>query len=688
MLSGLKHSYDLCTDYTGPISIIGVEPVRAAYVALKSRGIKIRFIAEVTPANIEQCRQLMEFAELRHLDNILGNFALADGTDYAGSSDVDKTTGEIQKLVVSNVRSFVKLQEYFFETLWARAIPAAIRIKQIEDGTEPEVTEIWYGADSASPRSLKLIRGVKKTCDIYLDRHGPFLVCSHPDALEAYGQIKARGGKVRLITEITPGNLQHCKQLAGIMEICHIENVQGNFRIIDSSIYGATSRFEAGENFSYLHSTVGNFVELQQYFFNTLWNNAMPSAARFAEIEQGKKPGRIEVIYDVPRARSLGFEVLQHTKHELLVLFSSSAVASMALDLGAISVYHQLSQRGVKVRVLVPSGSQTEAVLHRIGSIAPSIETRTTSEDTDLQLTILISDRNELMTWETKDEDVSDPKWETGISTYTNFETLSQSYGVIFDNLWKNTEYANRLVASNLELVKKEKAMQEFMDIAAHELRTPIQPVLGLAEQLLEELQLDEKHREHLEIIVRNAKRLQKLQQDILDVTRIDSSMVKLHRQRLDLRELLEEAASNFQSELKSKGIQLKINRPAGLFLFGDREKLLQVIGNVLSNAIKSMEPKGGKARSQDHVILADVQGDRDFVEIKFVDQGEGISADMMPRLFTKFASGSHGGTGLGLYISKAIVEAHGGRIWAENNSGRGATFHVVLPLAGEAPKT
>jgi len=238
--------------------------------------------------------------------------------------------------------------------------------------------------------------------------------------------------------------------------------------------------------------------------------------------------------------------------------------------------------------------------------------------------------------------------------------------------------------------------MQEFMELAAHELRNPIQPVLGLSERLQEESRLDAKHQHYLEIIVRNAKRLQRLQQDILDVTRIDSRMFLLHKERINLHTLLNEASANFQHELFSKGIGLAISCPDNLYLIADKEKLLQVIGNILSNAIKATEAKGlagtrrsekaGNEHNYNSISISVVpnkteQGDIQSVEINVIDHGTGIASDMIARLFTKFATNSPTGTGLGLYISKAIVEAHGGKIWARNNSDVGATFGFGLPI-------
>jgi signal transduction histidine kinase len=267
-------------------------------------------------------------------------------------------------------------------------------------------------------------------------------------------------------------------------------------------------------------------------------------------------------------------------------------------------------------------------------------------------------------------------------------------------------ETANKqLSVSNEQLKMRDKAQQEFVNVAAHELRTPIQPIISLSDSLLHRIR-DDESRELIHTIFRSAKRLQRLSQDILDVTRIESGLMNLNKQRFDLNEVISCTIDDYRNQIKNskrnirlaygfdrkeeteqkgeKGREVQEQLHNQLPIQGsdniipveaDKGRIAQVIDNLLNNALKftnegtisvSVESKDGQA----------------IVSVK--DNGQGIDPEILPKLFTKFASKSEtGGTGLGLFISKSIIEAHGGKIWAENNSdGKGgAAFSFSLPL-------
>lgn len=241
---------------------------------------------------------------------------------------------------------------------------------------------------------------------------------------------------------------------------------------------------------------------------------------------------------------------------------------------------------------------------------------------------------------------------------------------------------SNRLLASANEQLKVHDRMQkEFINIAAHELRTPIMPILGDAEYMerqfntgLEPTFFDN---EQIRSIIRNAKRLDRLASDILDVTKIESKSLKLHKEVFNLNDVLAAAIQDVKqqiannSELHDK-IQV-LYKPSNVEIFADRGRLYQVVSNLLSNAVKFSE--GGS-------ISVSIQKLPDKVIVSVKDTGLGIDPEILPRLFSKFATKSENGTGLGLFISRSIVEAHGGKIWANNNGiERGATFTFFIPL-------
>jgi two-component system, OmpR family, sensor histidine kinase VicK len=198
--------------------------------------------------------------------------------------------------------------------------------------------------------------------------------------------------------------------------------------------------------------------------------------------------------------------------------------------------------------------------------------------------------------------------------------------------------------------------------VAAHELRTPIQRILGLSEVLLSKERNIEQYHEVITAITRNAKRLQRLTEDILDVTRIEGRTLKLHKEKADVSEKISNAINEIKNQISpTDKLRMVFAEPIqSLYVKADKPRLYEILANLLTNAIKFTK-KGTISISAD-------DKDNNYVIIAVKDTGEGINSEIAPRLFTKFTTTSDVGTGLGLYLSKSIVEAHGGIMWAENN--------------------
>ena len=237
------------------------------------------------------------------------------------------------------------------------------------------------------------------------------------------------------------------------------------------------------------------------------------------------------------------------------------------------------------------------------------------------------------------------------------------------------------LEEANEQLKVHDKMQKEFINIAAHELRTPIMPILGEVEIIEEDIDPKTKtvkvEEEQIQLIIRNAKRLDRLASDILDVTKIESNSLKLEKTYFNLNDILSNSIRDIQNQVSSGDIGTKklkiVYDPVNIRISGDKERINQVISNLLSNALKFTD---------EGFIKIKVENSNDNVIISVEDTGSGIHPEIFPRLFCKFATKSDKGTGLGLYISKNIIDAHGGRIWAQNNkSGIGATFFFSIPL-------
>src|SRR5215218_2837488 len=309
-------------------------------------------------------------------------------------------------------------------------------------------------------------------------------------------------------------------------------------------------------------------------------------------------------------------------------------------------------------------------------------------------------------------------------------------------------ELNEKLIKANEQLEGNDKVQKEFINIAAHELRTPIVPILNLSEilysnvkehhhqqqlqqreaqgeqhqqQQQQQQQQKQQQKEMLEIILRNANRLHQLTEDILDVTRIESHTLKLRKERFNLNDAILNVIEDYREQIANgnNGNVKLIYEPANssssssnsnentsnsnssiILVEADRRRLAQVISNLLNNAIKFTKEGTVTVSTTSSSIIKRKDAEMDTGEgeegggaakeeevvIAVKDTGTGIDPELMPRLFTKFATKSYQGTGLGLYISKSIIEAHGGKMWAENNNldrkHKGATFYFTLPVA------
>jgi signal transduction histidine kinase len=229
-----------------------------------------------------------------------------------------------------------------------------------------------------------------------------------------------------------------------------------------------------------------------------------------------------------------------------------------------------------------------------------------------------------------------------------------------------------QLALTNEQLKIHDRMQKEFINIASHEMKTPTQAILGFSDLL-------EKHprnrNEIVQGIQRNAARLHRLTNDILDVTRIESNTLKLNKEKFNLNDVIMNCLNDaIVTKNINNGKHIKLlYEPKDIIVEGDKARISQVISNLLSNAIKFT--------NEGNISVISKQDDGN-VTIRIKDTGTGVDSNIFPRLFNKFATKSDTGTGLGLFISKSIVEAHDGRIWAENNSdGSGATFSFTLPI-------
>ena len=535
--------------------------------------------------------------------------------------------------------------------------------------TAIETTKIYYGEEAAMKILLQAMANVKKEAVICSDANSPIFSMTMEPVKKGYIDFSKRDVNIRQIVEITRGNFQYCKEFMNYVELRHMDNVKGNMAVTETE-YVATSVLEGSKPVTQtIYSNVKAFLEQQRYFFENLWSNAVPAEHRIREIEQGIEPQRIEVIYDPGQALELYQSLIISAEKEIKLMFPTCN-AVIRQDKAGILYLLQEAAKKCQIKLLMPND---ELVRNFIPSSNNAIVTRFIEQQEGGKATILVVDNKASLMMELKDDSKKMFHEAIGLSTYSNSKAGVLSYVSMFESLWRQTQL-------NEELKNNEKMQKEFINIAAHELRTPVQPILGMAELL--ELSFEggqsktEITRDEIDIILRNAKRLERLSSDVLETARIESQSLRLNKQLFSLHEVISTSIRDAKNQIGDQDISFQYD-PKDVVVYADKGRISEVVSNILNNAIKFTQ-KGSITVSVE--VQSNDSGSEGIVLIR--DEGTGIDREIVSRLFSKFVTKSDKGTGLGLYISKSIVEAHGGKIWARNNEDeRGATFGFSLPL-------
>ena len=539
--------------------------------------------------------------------------------------------------------------------------------------------------------------------DVCGNSNFPLKISSFESVRKVVIAAKNRGISLRFIIEITKENLQYCKELMKITdELRHMDEIEANFGLSETEYLGSITLQE--EVLQATYSNVKEVVEQQQFIFDTLWSKATPAEQKIREIEEGIEPEVIETIRNPFEIQKIAFELVKSARDEILLVFSTANAFHRQERTGMIKLLKEAAaERRVQIRILTPTddlikGTVQKLIREQQQQNQPRIDIRFIGRFSQTKIRILVVDKASSLVVELKDDSKESSYEAMGLATYSNSKSTVLSYVSIFETLWMQTELYEQLVESNNGLAKAyeqleaaneqlkvhEKMQKEFINVASHELRTPIQPILGLSEVLHAKIK-DTEQRQLLDTITRNAKRLQRLTDDILDVTKIESQSLKLNKERCNLNDVITNVIDDmiinreFKKENNNGDDNIKLEyRPKDIFVEVDRVRVTQVISNLLNNAIKFT--KEGKI-----TITIEKKDNEEVAVISIKDTGIGIDSEVFPKLFSKFASKSYQGTGLGLFICKSIVEAHDGKIWAENNNNntqekKGATFYFTLP--------
>ena len=549
---------------------------------------------------------------------------------------------------------------------------------------------------------VKVSANAKNAIHIYGDSKSSSIIIQTESIKKIFLECVKRGIKYKYITEITKDNIPYCKEVLKIIrpgELRHLDGVKGNFAVTESEYLATPTLYDTQPLQEVVYSNAKQVVKQNECLFETLWDKSITAEQRIKEIEEGLESDVIEIIRNSSRAKKLYLNLVNNAKKEIMIIFPTVNAFKRQDKLGVIKSLRKASaESNVIIRIMMPIESfsqneldstpyanhhqQKEIIGYDMRNIIcpesiDNIEIRNIDRMSEAKATILIVDRNQSFVMELKDDTKGTFDEAIGLSTYSNSISGVLSYVAIFESLWIETKLYEKLRVHD--------SMQKaFINIAAHELRTPAQAILGFSLMLKKHPEIKDKL---VDGIYKNASRLQKLINNILDVTTIESQSLHLNKEKFDLNYAISNLVDEYRDQIKKSNSHIKLiyDNNNHIFVESDKERIIQVISNLLDNAIKFTKD-GGEISISCEVDMKD-----DFTKHVVVgvrDSGSGINSEIFPRLFTKFAAKSYQGTGLGLFISKNIVEEHGGRIWAKNNEdgNKGSTVAFSLPLKINSP--
>ena len=678
-MSNVKQRMDIFFDRHAPSIVVEVREYRDGYIEIRKRGGKIRAFTEITKDNVKHCKELIKIVdELRHLDGVKGGIAIND-SEYMATTVLQEAK-PLTQVIYSNVKEVVEQGQYIFDTLWNVAIPAEQKIREIEEGKIIYETRIIENnpdeivkqlsrltADSTELATCLTPGGMRYSFDYFFD--------IKKNLMDKQKRGEHKG--IRYVTTIDKDNLGVVKTyLESGIQVRHVRNLPPmSFGVSDKEIAATIEKMEGGNRVQSL--LISNEPLYQRHFasiFEELWGNGIDAADMIKDIEEGVDFADIEVIPNPRAGIAKAQSIISAARKEVSILVSSANALRRQVQMGGLQLLKNASeQQGAKVRLLVPDenendGQRLSTILEEVKIQCPQVNVRTMEKGLHTRITIVLADRKECTIIELKDDTKDISYSAAGLSMYSNSKSTVSSYVSIFETFWKQTELYEKLKVHD-------KMQKEFINVAAHELRTPVQPILGLSEVLLSKKGNIEDYFDLVSAINRNAKRLQHLTEDILDVTRIESRTLILHKEEVDVCEKISNVIDDIKDQINDPGkLRVVFNQPKNpVYVSADKTRLYQVIANLLNNAIKF---------TREGTISINVEDkENSQVTISVKDTGAGISPEIAPRLFTKFVTTSDAGTGLGLYLSKSIVDAHGGKMWAQNNPGKvGATFGFTFP--------
>jgi two-component system, OmpR family, sensor histidine kinase VicK len=721
-MKNVKHRMDITFDHRAPSIVIEIPQYYNGYEDILKRGGKIRCITEITKENLQYCEELAKtVTELRHMDGLKGGIAINE-TEYMATTVLQEAQ-PLTEVIYSNVDEVVAQGQFIFDTLWKNATVAQKKFKELKEGIKSYETRlITESSDSLIETEFGRVVGNSSEINVCTSIDGlrinkNYLIESITNVL-THERINAHK-LIRILVEITRDNLEIVKELLNLgIQIRHIKDMSSiDYTVTNSDLIIAVKRTEKNDpSNSILYSNDPSYLDHFTNVFEELWKSSKDPERVIKSLEEETELSFIETIDDPEESVRLIRTLISSAKYEILGILPNFNSFLRQVESGMMEFMRNisLSKKNVNIKILIVEELDNELqqkILTIFDKFNGKIPGSSKSDEIPLEfqfegienfkmkilnsklfteIGFLIIDKNKSLIIESKNISSIDMIESIGLSSYSNSHRVSKSYASIFEALWNQSELYDKLKV-------QDRLQKEFINIAAHELRNPVQALLGYSDILMNTKGKIENYGNFIVTINQSTKRLARLIDKVLDVTQLENELLILNKENFNLEKLVIEIVREYNNNillLNKTRLEIKYDSPLNEYnntnseikrnfgyVFADRTRIIQVIVNILENAVEFTEKGTITLKLNENLTTREIL-------LTISDTGRGINPEILPNLFTKFVSKSQNGTGLGLYISKKIIEAHGGKIWAENcydrnNKIEGSKFILALPSKG-----
>ncbi|HET7147511.1 MAG TPA: hypothetical protein VFI73_03345 [Candidatus Nitrosopolaris sp.] len=335
-----------------------------------------------------------------------------------------------------------------------------------ENNTTLEQTKVFYGGENVVEKVLRLFSNTNSRIDACVDHTRPSLAIETEGAKDSFIDARNRGITSRFITEVTNDNVSYCKELTKLVdELRHVDGIKGNFYVNETEYLAPTSFHEKGKPASELiYSNMKEFVEHQQYVFDTLWNKSIPAEEKIREFEDGITPEFVGMVLDPFEVQRVVVKLLESAKEEILIVFSTANALRRQERVGSIELLKEAARRGVKIRILTPEDDRIAETKLKLES--QKIDIRYIEESS--QISFLIVDRKSSLVVELKDDSKEITFEAIGFTTHSTRRPTVISYASIFDSLWRQAglyqESKDKLNVAEDELANMKQYLNEVLE--------------------------------------------------------------------------------------------------------------------------------------------------------------------------------------------------------------------------------